>query len=141
MRLATPPLVALVATPGPTPAARQVHAAPPAPPPEFAQPQSPPKPEPFPIHLVDQGKFDPALKGYYLPEGFRMEVVIAEPDVINPVGMTFAPDGSLFVMEWRPDPVTGDKWFEVKETFRYKDGTTRQVATMKKFTFDVVKHF
>ena len=44
-------------------------------------------------------------------------------------------------MEWVPDPVTGGKWFEVKETFRYKDGTTRQVATMKKFTMDVVKQF
>lgn len=114
---------------------------PPPPPAEFAQPQSPPRPEPFPVNLVDQGKFDPKLKGYYLPEGFRMEVVIAEPDTINPVGMTFHPDGSLFVMEWRPDPVTGDKWFEVKETFRYQDGTTRQVATMKKFTTDLVKHF
>ena len=34
--------------------------------------------------------------------------------------MTFDPDGTLFVMEWRPDPVTGDQWFEVKETFRYQ---------------------
>ncbi len=91
--------------------------------------------------MVDQGEFDPALKGYFLPEGFKLEIVINEPDTINPVGMTFAPDGTLFVMEWRPDPVTGDKWFEVKETFRYKDGTTRQVATMKKFTTDLVKQF
>ena len=99
-----------------------------------AQQPTPPKPEPFPVRMVDQGKFDPALKGYFLPEGFKLEIVINEPDTINPVGMTFAPDGTLFVMEWRPDPVTGDRWFEVKETFRYKDGTTRQIATMKKFT-------
>src|SRR5580700_7046415 len=92
-------------------------AAPPQPPPDFAQPQSPTKPEPFPIKMVDQGKYDPALKGYFLPEGFKLEVVINEPDTINPVGMTFAPDGTLFVMEWRPDPVTKDSWFEVKETF------------------------
>jgi putative membrane-bound dehydrogenase-like protein len=91
--------------------------------------------------MVDQGQFDPALKGYFLPEGFKLEIVIAEPDTINPVGMTFAPDGTLYVMEWRPDPVTGDKWFEVKETFRYRDGTTRQVATMKKFTTDLVKQY
>lgn len=146
MRLASLSPVALVVTlvlvfGGLTPPACPAHAAPPVPPAEFSQPQSPTKPEPFPVTLVDQGKFDPKLKGYYLPDGFRMEVVLAEPDVINPVGMTFAPDGSLFVMEWRPDAVTGDKWFEVKETFRYKDGSTRQVATMKKFTLDVVKHF
>lgn len=117
-------------------------AAPPAAPPaEFAQSQSPTKPEPFPIRHVDQGQFDPKLKGIYLPEGFKAEVVIAEPDTINPVGMTFDPDGNLYVMEWRPDPVTGDRWFEVKETFRYKDGTARQVATMKKFTTDLVKQF
>ena len=126
---------------GLTPAPHPLQAAVPPPPAEFAQPQSPPKPPPFAVNLVDQGAFDPKLTGYYLPEGFRLEVVIAEPDTINPVGMTFGPDGSLFVLEWRPDPVTGDKWFEVKETFRYKDGTTRQVATMKKFTTDVVKHF
>jgi putative membrane-bound dehydrogenase-like protein len=108
---------------------------------DFAQPQSPPRPAPFPVRLVDQGQWDPQLKGYYLPEGFRLEIVISEPDVINPVGMTFAPDGTLFVLEWRPDPITGDRWYEVKETFRYRDGSTRQVATMKKFTFDLVKQF
>ncbi len=116
-------------------------APPPAAPPEFAQPQSPPKPEPFEVVRVDQGQFDPKLKGTSLPEGFKAEVVIDAPDTINPVGMTFDPDGNLYVMEWRPDAVTGDKWFEVKETFRYRDGTIKQVATMKKFTTDLVKFF
>jgi putative membrane-bound dehydrogenase-like protein len=117
-------------------------AAPPvAAPPEFAPPQSAPKPAPFAVKHVDQGTFDPRLKGVLLPEGFRAEIVIDAPDTINPVGMTFDPDGNLYVMEWRPDPVTADRWFEVKETFRYKDGTTKQVATMKKFTTDLVKAF
>ena len=114
-------------------------APPPAAPPEFAQPQPPLRPEPFEINHVDQGKFDAKLKGTSLPEGFKAEVVIDAPDTINPVGMTFDPEGNLYVMEWRPDPVTGDKWFEVKETFRYKDGSVKQVATMKKFTTDLVK--
>src|SRR5580698_9607963 len=116
-------------------------AAPPQPPADFAQPQSPTKPEPFPIKMVDQGKYDSTLQGYFMPEGFKLEIVVNEPDTVNPVGMTFAPDGTLFVMEWRTDPVTGDKWFEVKETFRYRDGTSRQVATMKKFTTDLIKQF
>src|SRR5437868_2485220 len=81
-------------------------AVPPFPLPEFAQPQSPAKPPPFPVNLVDQGQFDPAFKGYLLPEGFRMEVVTEAPDVVNPVGIAFGPDGSLFVLEWRQDPVT-----------------------------------
>jgi quinoprotein glucose dehydrogenase len=124
-----------------TPDTHTASAAPPIPPLDFAGPQSNPKPEPFPIKMVDQGTFDPTLKGYFLPEGFKLEVVVSAPDTINPVGMTFGPDGTLYVMEWRPDPVTNDKWFEVKETFRYKDGTSRQVATMKKFTTDLVKQF
>lgn len=132
-------LVAALITFDPTP--REAAALPPPAPGEFAQPQSPARPLPFALKTVDQGQFDPKLKGYFLPEGFRMEVLLSEPEVINPVGMTFGPDGSLFVMEWVPDPVTKGNWFEVKETFRYKDGTTRQVATMKKFTMDVVKQF
>jgi putative membrane-bound dehydrogenase-like protein len=131
-------LTASLVSPIPT---HTAAAASPPPPAEFAQPQSPTRPEPFPIKMVDQGKYDSTLAGYFLPEGFKLEIVANEPDVINPVGMTFAPDGTLFVMEWRPDPVTKDSWFEVKETFRYRDGTTRQVATMKKFTTDLIKQF
>jgi quinoprotein glucose dehydrogenase len=41
------------------------------------------------------------------------------------------------VLEWRPSP--GDEWREVPETFTFKDGTTRKVATMKKRVKDVVK--
>jgi putative membrane-bound dehydrogenase-like protein len=124
-----------------TPSSPHATAAPVLSPLDFITPQSAPRPAPFPIKMVDQGKYNPALKGYYLPEGFKLEVVISEPDTINPVGMTFGPDGTLYLMEWRPDPVTGDKWFEVKETFRYRDGTSRQIATMKKFTTDLVKQF
>ena len=111
---------------------------PPEPPSEFSQPQSPTRPAPFPVSLVDQGKTDPRLSGLLAPEGFRVEIVADAPTVINPVAMTFAPDGTLFVAEWRPDPVnTG--WFEFAETFRYRDGTSRQVATIKKFVVDPIK--
>jgi putative membrane-bound dehydrogenase-like protein len=114
-------------------------AAPPAPPAEFAQPQSPPKPAPFPIKYVDQGQYDSRLKGLHAPEGFRVEIVATDPVVVNPVGMTFAPDGTLYVLEWSVDPVTQGRWYEFKETFRYRDGSTRQVATMRKFVADYVK--
>ena len=120
-------------------AAAPAFAAPPAPPADFAQPQSPPKPPPFAVNYVDQGKYDPALKGMFAPEGFQVEVVANDPTVVNPVGLTFGPDGTLFVLEWSVDAITGNKWFEFKETFRYRDGSTKQVATMRKFTTDPVK--
>jgi len=114
-------------------------AAPPPAPAEFAQPQSPTKPVPFPITYVDQGKFDPKLKGILAPEGFRVEIAAEDPVVINPVGMTFGPDGTFYVLEWTVDPVTKGNWFEFKETFRFRDGSTKQVATMKKFVMDPFK--
>ena len=118
-----------------------IHAAPPEPvaaPSDFADPQSPVLPTPFPVKLGDQGKADPRLKGLRVPDGFRVEIVADAPTVVNPVAMTFAPDGTLFVAEWRPDPLN-TKWFEFAETFRYRDGTTRKVATMKKFVVDPIK--
>lgn len=107
------------------------------PPAEFAKPESPLKPAPFEIKYVDSSIYDPKLKGLMVPEGFKVELVADAPVVVNPVAMTFAPDGTLFVAEWVPDP--GREWYEFKETFRFRDGTTKAVATMKKFTPDVVK--
>jgi quinoprotein glucose dehydrogenase len=127
-------LVALLALSAPMFAAN-----PPVPAPEFAVPQSPAKPVPFAINYVDQGKYDARLKGLLAPEGFQVELVADEKATINPVGLTFGPDGTLFVLEWSVDPITGNKWFEFKETFRYRDGSTKQVATMRKFTNDPVK--
>lgn len=112
-------------------------AAPPQPAPQFAQPQSPPKPAPFEVKYVDQATFDPRLKGLLAPEGFVVELVADAPTVVNPVGIAFAPDGTLFALEWRPDP--GHELSEMKETVRYKDGTTRLVETMKKHVTDPVK--
>ncbi|MGL6097600.1 MAG: PVC-type heme-binding CxxCH protein, partial [Fimbriiglobus sp.] len=111
-----------------------------APPPAsapFHDPQSTALPAPFDVKYVDQGTFDPRLKGLLAPEGFRAELVADSPVVVNPVGLTFAPDGTLFVIEWKPDP--GREWFEMGEVFRYRDGSTKRVATMKKFVTDPVK--
>jgi putative membrane-bound dehydrogenase-like protein len=104
---------------------------------DFTQPQSPPQPAPKWLKIIDQGDNDPRLKGYFTPEGLKVEIVAEAPVVVNPVGMTFAHDGTPYVLEWRPSP--GDDWRETPETFTYKDGTTRQVATMKKHVKDVIK--
>src|SRR3954470_14052829 len=59
--------------------------------------EAPRKPTPDWVKLVDQGQFDPRLKGYFAPEGIKVEIVADAPEVINPVGMTFGPDGTLHV--------------------------------------------
>ena len=104
---------------------------------DYHQIQSPPLPTPKWVKIVDQGERDPRLKGYLLPAGLKLEIVAEEPAVVNPVGMTFADDGTPYVLEWRPSP--GDEWRETPETFTFKDGSRHTVATMKKRTKDVVK--
>ena len=66
--------------------------------------QSPAKPTPDWVKIVDHGQYDPRLKGYFAPEGIKIEIVAEAPDVINPVGMTFDADGTLYVLEWVEDP-------------------------------------
>lgn len=40
-----------------------------------------------------------ALTTFHLPEGFRIELVAAEPDVTDPVAMAFDPQGRIYVVE------------------------------------------
>src|SRR5689334_21700693 len=67
---------------------------------DIAKPQSPPKPAPDWVKIVDQGDLNSRLKGFKLPEGVRVEIIAEEPVTINPVGMAFAPDGTPYVLEW-----------------------------------------
>lgn len=104
---------------------------------DINQPQSPPLPAPRWLKIIDQGTNDPRLKGYFTPEGLKVEIVAEYPTVVNPVGMTFADDGTPYVLEWLPG---GTNWNEFPETITYKDGSKRTVATMKKPKVkDVVK--
>jgi putative membrane-bound dehydrogenase-like protein len=84
--------------------------------------------------FIDQGQSDQRLKGYRTPEGIKLEIVADFPNVTNPVGMIFADDGTLFVLEWTPGEVT-----EAAETITYKDGSTRKVPVAKKTAKDLVK--
>ncbi|HWB01026.1 MAG TPA: PVC-type heme-binding CxxCH protein, partial [Pirellulales bacterium] len=45
-----------------------------------------------------------ALKQFVLPEGLRIELVAAEPEVIDPVALRFDEDGRLWVVEMRDYP-------------------------------------
>src|SRR5262249_47262897 len=84
--------------------------------------------------MVDQGKNNPRLKGYLTPEGIKLEIVADYPVVINPVGMSFGDDGKLYVLEW--EKFQGGSVPEVQETIRYKDGSTRKLATLRKVMRD-----
>src|SRR5436190_1495942 len=46
-----------------------------------------------------------ALETFRLAEGFRIELVAAEPDVREPVAMAFDPDGRLYVVEMPDYPM------------------------------------
>jgi putative membrane-bound dehydrogenase-like protein len=104
---------------------------------DLNQQSSPPRPKPDWVKYIDQGDNDPRLKGYFTPEGIKVEIVAEAPTVINPVGMTFGPDGTLYVLEWVP--AEGANFPESTVVFTYKDGTKKKVAIMKKPVKDLVK--
>lgn len=99
--------------------------------------QSPARPEPEWLKLVDHGQYDARLKGYFAPDGLKIDIVADAPTVINPVGMTFGPDGTLYVLEWVEDPKGQSE--KVFAEFTYKDGSKRKVLIMRKPTKDRVK--
>src|SRR5687767_14350238 len=98
---------------------------------DYRQPQSAPRPTPEWARLVDLGEKNPELRGYQAVAGLKVEVVAREPVVVNPVGMTFDDQGTLYVLEWLAE-AGGNSWPETKETVTYRDGSKREFATMKK---------
>ena len=85
--------------------------------------------------LVEQGKADPRLKAYYAPKGFKVQVVAAEPVVVDPASMAFDDLGNLFVAEWKP----ADRSVETWDTLALPEGGTTRVRRGRKSTTDVVK--
>ncbi len=117
MRFSVTPLIAIVLS---LAAIALSRAEPPAF--DINQQQSPPKTPPDWVGtLIDQGKNDLRLKGLMTPPGIKVEIVADFPTVVNPVGMTFADDGTPYVLEWLPS--TGDEWRETPVTITYKDGS------------------
>ena len=49
--------------------------------------------------MIDQGANDPRLKGYKTPEGIKVEIVAEGPALGVPLAMTFADDGTPYVLE------------------------------------------
>jgi putative membrane-bound dehydrogenase-like protein len=105
--------------------------------PHYAQPQSPPLPAPKGLTFIDQGVHDRRLVGYRTPAGFKVEIVAENPAVVNPVAMTFDEDGTPFVLE--RTACAAEDLSEQVETIKYKDGSTRRIATPHKKKKDAVK--
>jgi quinoprotein glucose dehydrogenase len=85
--------------------------------------------------LAELGRFDPRLRGHYAPKGFKVQVVAAEPTIVDPTAMAFADDGTLYVAEWKRDDRVSDTW----ETLKLPEGGTTKVLRRRKATPDVVK--
>src|SRR5262249_29220040 len=47
------------------------------------------------------------LRTFYIPKGFRIELVACEPNVVDPVAIAFDEHGRLFVAEMRGYPNAG----------------------------------
>ena len=58
---------------------------------DIKQDQSPAKPAPKWLKIIDQGINDPRLKGYFTPEGIKVEIVADYPTVVNPVRSGISP--------------------------------------------------
>ena len=87
--------------------------------------------------MIDQGDLDPRLKGYKTPEGIKVEIVAENPTVVNPVAMSFADDGTPYVLEGQ-SPAPADAANKTV-TFTYKDGSKRQWITNSKSVPNGVK--
>jgi putative membrane-bound dehydrogenase-like protein len=55
-----------------------------------------------------------ALKTFSLPDGFRIELVAAEPEVRDPVAMTFDDRGRIYVVEMGDYPISNERLSRVK---------------------------
>ena len=56
------------------------------------------------LKIIDQGQNDPRAQGLFHARGTQGRDRRRLPGGHNPVGMTFGDDGTLYVLEWRPDP-------------------------------------
>jgi len=103
---------------------------------DFLKEEMPARPTPSWVQMVDQGERNPELRGLHTPAGVQVDIVAREPQLIDPVGMSFAEDGSLYVLEWREAKSQVDTTYEV----RFQDGTSATVNRKTKDARDELKH-
>ena len=93
------------------------------------------RPAPKWVRMIDQGTQNPELTGTQTPAGIKVELFATNPAVIDPVGMSFAPDGTPYVLEWRQASGKENSFYE----FEYQDGTRGHVERIFKDVSDVMK--
>ena len=102
---------------------------------DYLRDEMPALPAPDWVEMRDVGEVSPKLKGMRTPKGVSVQIVAQDPQVVDPVGMTFADDGSLYVLEWREATEQVDTTYDV----HYQDGTTATVNRKTKNVLDELK--
>ena len=85
--------------------------------------------------LVDLGNQDARLKGHYGMPGFKVQIVAAEPTIIDPTAMAFDDQGRLYVAEWRK----ADRMYDTFDIVKLPEGGTQRITRRRKATMDIVK--
>ncbi len=85
--------------------------------------------------LVELGDQDPRLKGHYGVPGFKVQIVAAEPTIIDPTAMAFDDQGRLYVAEWRQ----ADRMYDTFDTIKLPEGGTQRITRRRKASMDIVK--
>lgn len=76
--------------------------------------------DPFKMHIRPTDPLTPEeqLKRFHLPEGFKIELVAAEPELRKPMNMAFDASGRLWVTESREYPVAAPTNSRPRDTVR-----------------------
>ncbi|RLT12084.1 MAG: hypothetical protein DWI24_06470 [Planctomycetota bacterium] len=85
--------------------------------------------------LVELSSQDARLKGHYAVPGFKVQIVAAEPAIIDPTAMAFDDQGRLYVSEWRK----ADRMYDTFDTIKLPEGGTQRITRRRKATMDIVK--
>jgi putative membrane-bound dehydrogenase-like protein len=83
-----------------------------------------PSPAPAPLEMPPPKSPEDALKSMHLKPGFKIELVAAEPLVVDPVAFDWGPDGRLWVVEMRDYP-NGITWKKPGDEFGVPGGRVK----------------
>ena len=84
--------------------------------------------------MIDQGESNQALKGIAVLEGFKVEIVAQNPNIVNPTAISFSEDGKVFVLERSPNFTK-----ELKAS-SWPVGNFKEGSALKKPTPDKLKY-
>jgi len=83
--------------------------------------------------MIDQGQSNQALKGISVLEGFKVEIVAHNPNIVNPSSISFSEDGKVFVLERSPN------FSKELKTSSWPIGNFKEGLALKKPAQDKIK--